>query len=836
MADQEEGLLKNPLTIVVVGLLLMGVIVGAGALNAPQKSAATVHWLNASDSLGVAEIEKIADDGSSVYSIATGVAGAYVGAIVVQKWTVAGVSAATKHFKPINGSCEALGVLATDDRIILLSQGADLLGNRMLSIHCEAKDLAHTLWDRTYEMGSGKTFGQAMTVYDDRLFVAGSALNPEGGRSAIVAAFNLNTGALLWTYESKGMGAENQFYDVAADLAGVYAIGYHGSMAGYCVQVVSLAPGTGREQWNFIYGGEANSTHPAIISVDEGKVTMSGYLSLRNGTPCAVSCGLSTAGALLWESVDYAGGSLGTDGRILNGQMLLSGLWHGKFYAGSFSTATGAKKWADSVAITGEANFHTAMDLGGDRLVVAFFDQSVNHTGEYSWKMMVRAYDPLSGKVLQTELKTGVKATSDGICLDILGDNIFASSGTPGIYVQGGLAAEETKTVVTTDGYALKVNGQNFTFKGVNYAPSPINVIPDYEPWGDYFQDGWQAIWDRDIPAIKEMNANTLKLYGMTAFKWSDPTKKKVDHSAFYTMLHDNGLYVIPMVWFDWNYMKNVYNPSNWDGTDVAVAWKWMVAEAKQYPAVIGYCVSNEQNPGWLASDRSYWIDHTYDLVSHVKDMDPDRMTTISLQDDNQAGTGTKEVHNWNDLMPKLDAWSICLYRANISQAIGFTDIFNTYEANTAVNKKPMIVSEFGCPASLHNPPSDPNAVQLLPANANATAEYIRICWNGAPVYHDDIMSNLAYNASGVHKVCVGGFVFEWTDEWCKGDKQAWLHTGDNAPNPNYPGGSGDEKWFGINGVETVGRGHHDPFDPTINQPDALSPRAAYYMLKSLWA
>jgi hypothetical protein len=185
--------------------------------------------------------------------------------------------------------------------------------------------------------------------------------------------------------------------------------------------------------------------------------------------------------------------------------------------------------------------------------------------------------------------------------------------------------------------------------------------------------------------------------------------------------------------------------------------------------------------------------------------------------------------------MPKLDVWGICLYRGLIEQKIAFTDIFQTYEALTRNATKPMVVAEFGVPASYHDPNTPGGEAKQLADNANATGEYIRICWSGSG-HQDDIMGNLVYNASALHKVCVGGIVFEWTDEWSKGDGNPSVHTGSPATGDNFPGKWWDEKWFGICGVETTGRGHTGPFDPTVNQPDTLQVRAAYYVIKTMWA
>jgi hypothetical protein len=832
---------------VVVGILLIAAIAAAGALTKQPETMATIHWLNANDSSGSAEIEQIADDGLSVFSIASGASGAYSNKMVLQKWTESGTVSRSVAWAATNSTCQAMKITISGDKVFVLGKGEDLQGRRLVTLDCFPSDLSVVpLWARSFDLGFGKTYSYAMEVYGGQLFIAGSARNSEGGISAMVAAFDAGNGTLLWTYEVAGIGEGNQFYDVAADASGVYATGYQGSSDGYSMLIVSLSPSAGSRLWDFRYEGGGNHTCPAVIEVKNGQVIAAGYMSLANGTAWAINCGLNGVnGAVLWESFDYSGGSIGTDSRMVSGNVLISGLWHGKFYAGSFKVDSGARNWLDSIAITGEANYLTAMDLEGQRLVVAYFDMSVNSTGSYLWKMMVRAYDQNTGAVLQTEMEAGTDATSDGVCLNVLKGSIYASTGVVAPAASEGASAEQTNSVVTTDGYKILVNGEELLIKGVNYAPTPIGTNPDYDPWGDYFYDdhNWQDIWNRDLPAIKAMNANTIKLYGMTSFMWDggDPQKQTKFHKQFYQALHNLGLYVIPMVWFsvDWmngNEPKDPYHVGQLESTKMYQAWKFMVAEAKDYPAVIGYCVGNEVNPGTSWNSHAYWMDRYYPLVSHVKDLDPKKITMISLQDDNDRDLGTKEINQWNDQMPRLDVWGVCVYRAKVSESIGLTDIFQTYAANTANNQKPLVISEFGAPASTHVSANSTEAV-LLPDNANATGQYIKVCWT--PGWRqDDIMSNNAYNGSTDCKVCAGGFVFEWTDEWVKGDKQAWDHSGSatDKHTQTFPGGYWDEKWFGINGVSTDRRAPDHYYNPLVDSPDVLQVRAAYYLLRSMWA
>jgi hypothetical protein len=96
-------------------------------------------------------------------------------------------------------------------------------------------------------------------------------------------------------------------------------------------------------------------------------------------------------------------------------------------------------------------------------------------------------------------------------------------------------------------------------------------------------------------------------------------------------------------------------------------------------------------------------------------------------------------------------------------------------------------------------------------------------------------------------KFASGGFVFEYRDEWWKANPVPYFHsiTGNNtctsacqgscdtgAANPVFPGGWGDEQWFGIAGAKVAnGRNPKFVIDETngklLGGPDILLPRAA---------
>jgi hypothetical protein len=128
------------------------------------------------------------------------------------------------------------------------------------------------------------------------------------------------------------------------------------------------------------------------------------------------------------------------------------------------------------------------------------------------------------------------------------------------------------------------------------------------------------------------------------------------------------------------------------------------------------------------------------------------------------------------------------------------------------------------------------------PLGAGAQADWVGDFLSTAAAYRVDISA-----PPSAHKFNSGGFVFEWRDEWWKtGGAPPFFQTiggadkcqpGCNggcdtgAANVVFPGGWGDEEWFGVNGAKP---NHRQASDPVINPntgqlnggADTLEPRA----------
>lgn len=363
------------------------------------------------------------------------------------------------------------------------------------------------------------------------------------------------------------------------------------------------------------------------------------------------------------------------------------------------------------------------------------------------------------------------------------------------------------RSVFTTSGHGILLNNQTFFGKGFCYSPSPIGADFAFQPWGDFFTPFWKETYRRDIPRMQAMGVNTIRLYTTSPFiePWN-PASGAQDHTDFLDLCHQNGIYV----WAAHPIESGAFRGSDAGKAAIAQGVRNLCESMKDHPAVIGFTIGNELNNGTDRADPAWW-NWLNDLAALAKSIAPDKLTMACFVDDSMETVRLAQSAGGG--ASNLDVFGINSYRG--TQSTGFDNLFSSFDSITT---RPLMITEFGCPASGRNG----NAVVELPNNAKAQADYLVAHWR-------DIENN--------RNVCAGGYVFSWSDEWWKHGKPAQHDGGDaNTRNPAFPGGWGDEEWFGIHSV-AVGN-NRNPATPVVNGrnvPDVLTSRAAYAALKALW-
>ncbi|MBN1823339.1 MAG: hypothetical protein JW803_03360 [Endomicrobiales bacterium] len=346
-------------------------------------------------------------------------------------------------------------------------------------------------------------------------------------------------------------------------------------------------------------------------------------------------------------------------------------------------------------------------------------------------------------------------------------------------------AATVTAATVTVSSRKILLDGAEFTVRGVNYSPVPVNYDWQYV-WADA-----PSIYNADLPLIKAMGANTIRTY-----------HERNISKAFLDAAYVNGLYVIvgwtEELWdkdFSSSAARSVYVGRFGDFVNL---WK-------DHPAVLMWCFGNEVEEHTVSKQGWYLL--LEEAAQKAHSLDPGHPVTTSNQENTEIGENALSADDAS--LAALDVWGVNIYRGE-----GFTNLFTEMSTKTA---KPFFVSEFGCDAY------DSSAQSEDAANQDS---YLR-----------NQLSEISSNLTSAGGICGGCAVFEWCDEWWKGASvpldKSMLGTGgvygpgyhDTAAdwtNTSYSWDSGmNEEWWGMVAVKA---GSYERV-----------PRLAYYSVRDIW-
>lgn len=443
----------------------------------------------------------------------------------------------------------------------------------------------------------------------------------------------------------------------------------------------------------------------------------------------------------------------------------------------------------------------------------------------------------------------------------------------------------------TAQGTRILLNGQPFFARGVNYSPTPVGGATFLPGVGDWFTPPWWTgaggdLGSRDIPLLQAAGANALRTY----FSWywsknSDleylqgitqstpmsvyantqyPYTVSFDHTPFLDTCYANGMYVVLGIAIEGG---NCFNFAD-DGVSSAYQNFYLQTAQKlatlygKHPAVLGFCMGNEQNNALVNVDSRTWL-YYQSMYQAIKAAAPHKLVLIAFQDDPSLYDGTVTVKDQAKQTPPtafngmaiesvigqvVDVWGLNIY-AGID---GDFPVYqaNVVEANQGADARPLFVTEWGTPAGQNSPPG-----ALGPTSGNAKAQELDAA--GLAAGAATIGSAVATMQNYLDFVA-GAFYFEFTDEWWKNtsfdptqvdtakspldpatqmyqtDGQgkvailgggsvypAYPFTHDGGQEPLWP----EESW-GLYGIGVAnGRA---PYAPSPTEPDILSPRQPY--------
>ncbi len=363
--------------------------------------------------------------------------------------------------------------------------------------------------------------------------------------------------------------------------------------------------------------------------------------------------------------------------------------------------------------------------------------------------------------------------------------------------------------------YQLMVAGAPFIVKGVCYNPIPIGQSHDYDFWSDPSEP-----WKKDGELMKKMGVNAVRFYAPG--ENVESVRKVV--SDLYKLY---GIRTMMGNWLAfWNYPAPFYDDEAFR-QKVKTEVLGMVEALKNEDGILFWILGNENNYSFSGKINP-WSSERIDKLGDERQCMLARAESYYTLIDEIA----VEIHKIDPLHPVVmgNGELICLdVAAEFSKNIDivgcviyrgktFGNIFSTLRTTF---DKPLVFIEFGSDAY--------NAYEKKEDEDNQ-ALFLESQWS-------EIYRNLANNPDGAGN-CLGGAMFEWTDEWWKHkdyDAAAWsVHdTESNWSNGAYyfdirveRNMNMNEEWFGIVKL--------DP-EKTETGLDQRVPRKAYYVIREFW-
>lgn len=351
----------------------------------------------------------------------------------------------------------------------------------------------------------------------------------------------------------------------------------------------------------------------------------------------------------------------------------------------------------------------------------------------------------------------------------------------------------------------------SLNLKGVCYSPAPINGSNAFAPAiGDWYWDkfdsisSWERLWLRDFPNFRNLHVNSLRVYCMLSRQleangsFPSPWNKGqlFTHQGFLDLcwdrfapreaqIHKYALVGIPlpspMLW------KHQYDAAS--SAEIAY-WTGVLRETAQsvgsHPAVMGFTIQNEQDGADVCYKdpalAEFWWRQVDKMAAIVKEAAPDKLVGMATHDDPNI---PREAAAYMARCPHIDFWGVNSYRTG-----NLRDLFDDYGQVPPNALKPVILTEWGMPATGHHVPSDLGSIY---DDASTRAKAAAVVDRVVPQ---------AYS----HPLCIGLYYFEYCDEWWNQPEASNIYTRwGGPPAPGLPNGYWDNDGFGLYSIARGG-------------------------------
>ncbi len=386
----------------------------------------------------------------------------------------------------------------------------------------------------------------------------------------------------------------------------------------------------------------------------------------------------------------------------------------------------------------------------------------------------------------------------------------FALQGITAQVQDGDSDANHIEIVQDTQGYRLLADGEPFEVKGVVWSYTPIGENYTYDLWSQPDEFIRRTI-DTDAQLMRAAGVTTIRVFSLVPPRWITYLYRKY---GIYTVVNDLfGRYGVSIggTW----YPQTDYSDSRVRKALKAEALK-VVETYRDVPGVLMFLFGNENNYGleWdsgqiadlpvgqqMAARARYLYTLYEEVISEARGIDPNHPMGLVNGD-------IQYIDLIQELVPSLQLLGVNVYRGTRSGVPFYRRI-----SSLGI---PFIYSEFG---------ADAFNVRTGAEDQYHQAQLILSQW--------EELYEHSYGKDG-YASALGGYVFEWMDEWWKHGQEYRLDSHDTAGSWSnnayaFDAGTGrnnmNEEWFGIvaQGIGTSDGIHH------------RLPRSAYDLLAAIW-
>ena len=356
-------------------------------------------------------------------------------------------------------------------------------------------------------------------------------------------------------------------------------------------------------------------------------------------------------------------------------------------------------------------------------------------------------------------------------------------------FVSQAQAADKVTTYKDQNGWKLQVNGRDFYVKGVVWGYTPRGENYTYNLWGEP-DEFIKKVLDYDFGMMKAAGVNAVRSFAMIPPKWVTYVYREHGIMTVINPLMGRYGYSVAGKW-----IPNTDYSDELTRSVLKADMLEIVEKYKNTPGVLMFAFGNESNYGlsWssfeienlpVGEQNTEKARYLYSLFNEV-------MAAGKRIDSNHPFTIVNGDIQYIDLIREY-CTDMDVLGSNVYRGKGFSDLWKNVKEKLDL---PVIFFEFG---------SDAYNARTGQEDQTAQAYLLRDQWQE--------MYNKAYG-NGEEGNSLGGFVFEWRDEWWKYKQVEDLDIQNNNAswaNGGYPfdfvegKNNMNEEWFGITALGTA--------------------------------